>query len=190
VTFRTTTLVLAAFLAGCGGSAASPDGAKDEPTPHASAPAGQAAGVDFLTDARRVCARLEPRMKRLGTPATPPTDEQLLAALDVWELTLDELRRLKPPAAESKRFRSMLVHFDLSMRAARELPAAEGELSLVPVAVMADQGQKGAAIAQRLGLAQCSAFARAPSDEEFKRYVLAEAKKTELLRPPRARKGR
>lgn len=180
-------LTLAVFLAGCGGSAAPPDGAGAGPQQQALPAPDPTSRSTFLADARRVCARLDARIARLARPKSQPANAQLLAALDAWELTLDELGRLTPPAAQSKRFRKMLAHFDASIRAARQLPSAKGELSLVPVAVMADRGQKGATIAYSLGLRQCSAFAPAPSQREFERYVLTQAKKSGGLLGPGAK---
>lgn len=166
------------FLAGCGGSAESREGAGAGPQQQAGPAPAPTTGSTFLADARRVCARLDARVARLARPKGQPTNAQLLAALDAWAETIDELRALKPPPSQHKRFRAMLEHFEASIRAARQLPTAAGEEALVTVAVMADRGQKGAAIAHSLGLQQCSAFAPAPSQREFERYVLTQAKKS------------
>ena len=52
-------------------------------------------------------------------------------------------------------------------------------MSLVPIATMAEEGQKGAAIAYDYGSATCSLFPPAPSREALERYILEHAQKPE-----------
>jgi hypothetical protein len=175
---RTGLLLLVLFLTGCGGSVASDNDATSNPDPAA------ATRADLVADAKKICARMEGRVAGLVTPSTPPTPNQLLAIVDAWAVTIDELHELDPPAAEATRFRRMLTHFDKAIRAARALSDAEGEMALVPIAVMSDEGMKGGAIAHAYALDECSLFAPAPTQAEFERYILEQAKKEGGLLAP------
>jgi hypothetical protein len=176
VTRRTSFLVLAVLvpaLAGCGADD------QGEPARNQQArPAAQSTTrAGLIADARRICARMEDRVARLGTPSDPPTPKQMLAIIDAWSVTVDELRKLQPPPAETARFERMLRHFDAAVRAARALPDAKGEQALVPVAAMAHDGMRGGTIAHGYGLDECSLFPPAPSQAKFERYVLEQARK-------------
>jgi hypothetical protein len=78
----------------------------------------------------------------------------------------------------------MLKHFDKAISAARAMPDAEGEMALVPIAAMADEGMKGGAIAHAYGLDECSLFPPAPTEAEFERYILEQARKEGGLLAP------
>jgi hypothetical protein len=175
---RTGILLLVVFLAGCGGSVASNNEATSNPDPAA------ATRARLVADAKKICARMEGRMAGLVTPSTPPTANQLLAIIDAWALTVDDLRGLDPPAAEATRFRRMLTHFDNAIGAARALADAEGEMALVPIAAMSNEGMKGGAIAQAYALDECSLFPPAPTQAEFEQYILEQAKKEGGLLAP------
>jgi hypothetical protein len=178
-------LLLVALIAGCGGEDADrrPAG-KEAKAAQPGAPAPQPTKREFVAEAKRICAGMERRLPALN-PATPPTAKQLRSLLDVWRDTVAQLRSLDPPAGERARFSRMLTHFEKAIRRAWALPDADGETSLVLVASMADEGQKGGAIAYDYGLETCSLFPPAPSPEEFERYILEQAKKEQgLFAPP------
>lgn len=168
--------LLVAAVAGCGDSVASDSDSR--PTVDTRA--------DLVTDARSICARMEDRVAGLTTPSKEPTPSQLLEIIDAWAVTIDELHDLDPPAAEATRFGRMLTHFDKAINAARALPDVESELALVPLAAMAHEGIKGGAIAHAYGLDECSLFPPAPTQAEFERYILEQAKKEGGLLAPGA----
>jgi hypothetical protein len=177
-------LLVALIAAGCGGEDSEPRAARTEAK---AAPAGvpdsQQTTGEFLAEAKRICAGMERSLPALNA-ATPPTTKQLRRVLDVWRDTVARLRSLDPPAGEAARFSRMLTHFEKAIRRAWALPDADGEMSLVLVAAMADEGQKGGAIAYDYGLPTCSLFPPAPSREEFERYILEQAKKAQSLSAP------
>jgi hypothetical protein len=173
-------LVLLVFLTGCGGSVA----ADNETTSDLDDRPTAATRAELVADARKICARMEDRMAGLVTSARPPTPSQMLEIIDAWAVTIDELHGLDPPAAEATRFRRMLTHFDRAISAARALPDAEGELALVPIAAMADEGMKGGAIAHAYALDECTLFPPAPTQAEFERYILEQAKQEGGLLAP------
>jgi hypothetical protein len=179
-------LFLVAFLAGCGGSVASEDEATSNPVDRPAA----ATRAELVAEAKKICARMEGRVAGLVTPSRPPTPNQMLAIVDAWAVTIDELHGLDPPAAEATRFRRMLTHFDNAVSAARALPDAEGEMALVPIAAMADEGMKGGAIAHAYALDECSLFPPAPTQAEFERIILEQAKKDGGLLWPEPKKRR
>ena len=173
-------LILVLFLAGCGGAVASDNETTSNPDDRATT----ATRAELVADAGKICARMEDRMAGLVTPSRPPTPDQMLEIIDAWAVTIDELHGLDPPAAEAPRFRRMLTHFDKAISAARALPDAEGELALVPIAAMADEGMKGGAIAHAYALDACSLFPPAPTQAEFERYILEQAKQEGGLLAP------
>jgi hypothetical protein len=175
---RRTGLLLVAFLAGCGGSVTSDNEAASNPDPAA------ATRAELVADAKKICARMEARVAGLVTPSTPPTPNQMLTIIDAWAVTIDELHGLDPPPAEATRFRRMLTHFDKAIRAARALPDADGEMALVPIAAMSDEGMKGGAIAHAYALDECSLFPPAPTQAEFEQYILEQARKEGGLLAP------
>jgi hypothetical protein len=184
---RVPLLALVAVLAGCGDSIASDNEAADsrEDAPvRAKTTSAAAARADLVADAEQICARMEGRLAGRATPSAPPTPNQMLAIVDAWAVTVDELRELDPPAAEAARFGRMLKHFDQAIRAARALPDAEEELALVPIAAMSDEGMKGGAIAHAYALDECSLFPPAPTQAEFERYILEQARKEGGLLAP------
>jgi hypothetical protein len=187
-------LVLLVFLAGCGGSVASDNEATrppDDPTASPRvAPAATTTRAALVAEAKKICARMEGRLAGLVTPSSPPTQNQALGIIDAWAVTIDELHGLDPPAAEATRFTAMLTHFDNAVSAGRALPDAEGEMALVPIAAMADEGMKGGVIAHAYGLDECSLFPPAPTQAEFERYILEQAKKDGGLLWPEPKKRR
>jgi hypothetical protein len=172
--------VLVLFPAGCGGSVASDNEAPSNPYDRAAA----ATRADLVADAKNICARMEDRVAGLATPSTPPTPSQMLEIIDAWDVTIDELHGLDPPAAEATRFGRMLKHFDKAISAARAMPDTQGEMALVPIAAMADEGMKGGTIAHAYGLDECSLFPPAPTQAEFERYILEQARKEGGLLAP------
>jgi len=57
-------------------------------------------------------------------------------------------------------------------------------MALVPIAAMSDEGMKGGAIAHAYALDECSLFPPAPTQAEFERYILEQAKKEGGLLAP------
>jgi hypothetical protein len=178
-------ILVALFAVGCGGEDSDPRAAgKEAKAAQAGVPDPQQTTREFVAEAKRICAGMERRLPTMN-PAKPPTAKQLRTLLDVWRDTVAQLRSLDPPAGERARFSRMLTHFETAIRRAWALPDADGETSLVLVASMADEGQKGGAIAYDYGLETCSLFPPAPSPEEFERYILEQAKKEQgLFAPP------
>jgi hypothetical protein len=134
----------------------------------------------FHAAAKHECAGLQRGLSRVQRtiPAESPRVWSELA--DVWEATVDRLRKLDPPPAQRSRFRKMLAHFDNATHAARLVPRAQDELVLAPIVAVMQQGGKGATIAQSLGLLSCSAVLPEPTAGErarWKEYVLREARR-------------
>jgi hypothetical protein len=177
-------LLIALIAAGCGREDSDPRAAgKEAKAAPPGVPVSQPTTREFIAEAKRICAGMERRLPTLDA-ATPPTAKQLRSVLDVWRDTVARLRSLDPPAGEAARFSRMLTHFEQAIRRASALPHADGEMSLVLVAAMADEGQKGGVIASDYGLPTCSLFPPAPSREEFERYILEQAKKEQGLSAP------
>jgi hypothetical protein len=166
-------VAFAAVLTGCGGAPVEAEKPKPRPSVQASpgARTASAGRADLIAQAKAVCARLEDRFAGLAQPTTPPTGKQLLAIVNAWAVTIDELHDLTPPPGEASRFNRMLNHFDHAIRAGRALPQAGGEMTLVPLAAMADAGMRGGTIAHSYGLDECSLFPPAPAPGELDRHL-------------------
>jgi hypothetical protein len=173
------------MLAGCGGASDSETARRQ--SQHARPNAASASRTNLVADAKKICARMDGRMARLGLSVSRATPRQVLEIMDAWSVTVEELRALKPPPAEARRFGRMLTHFEAAIRAARALPDATDATALVPIAGMADEGMKGGTIAHGYGLDQCSLFPPAPTRAAFERYILEQAKKEGGLFGPRPR---
>jgi hypothetical protein len=154
------------LLSGCGSAQVA---AEKQADPEAAAPDPNTNRNTFRADARAACAGLRRRLVRLEKGKASP-DHVLVEVADAWDATLGKLRRLDPPPRDRRRFRQMLVYFSRAVRAIRVVPTAEGEMVLAPIAVMLDQGGKGATIAQSLGLLTCSAAPPAPTKQELGRW--------------------
>jgi hypothetical protein len=180
---RTRLLVAALFLpvlVSCGG--ASDEQATPQERQHAKRVTAPGTRADLIADAKKICARMDARIGRLGLAVSQATPQQMSEIMDAWRVTVDELRVLKPPPTEARRFGRMLTHFEAAIRAARALPHATDEMALVPIAEMADDGMKGGKIAHAYGLDECSLFAPGPTRAEFEQYILEQARKEGGLR--------
>ena len=105
-----------------------------------------------------------------------------------WERALDRLDALSAPPDDANRVARMVSHFRRMSRAGRALVRATDERALAYSVAMIVEGQRGSALAKRLGLPACVLVPpvrqpppdREPIDEAAKALVPRGAK---LLRP-------
>jgi hypothetical protein len=148
-------LLVVLVVAGCGSTSVAHE-AREQPK----------AESTFQAEAKAACADFPRRLNRIRRTTAAESDLIWLRLADEWGVTLQKLRRLDPPPAKERRFRTMLAYFDRAVRAARAVPKAEGEEVLAPIVGVLDQGGKGATIARSLGLLRCSAVPPEPTAAE------------------------
>jgi hypothetical protein len=111
-----------------------------------------------------------------------PTEEQLVAAMDVWSRVVSRLRALEPPAGDEARVDRMLTHFENAIRAGRGAATATDETALAFFAGLFDQGSRGAVIAESYGLGICSPIPPMPPAEQLAENKAYQEAMLELIR--------
>jgi hypothetical protein len=159
--FAVIAFVLVSAAAACGG-----DGGRDAAEANRQTRAeGGATRDEFVAKARAICTAGDESLP--GDVSDAPTEERLMAAMDVWSSVVSQLRVLKPPAGDEARVDRMLTHFEHAIRAGRGAATVNDETALAAFAGLVDQGSRAAVIAESYGLDVCSPIPALPPAEEI-----------------------